>query len=74
MAGADRTPRFVAPMLATATALPTEAERWAYEVKWDGIRVIARVAGGTLELRNRSGIDITARYPDLTGAAATGGE
>ena len=73
MPRADLTPGFVAPMLATAAALPTEEERWAYEVKWDGIRVIARVADGTLELRNRSGIDITTRYPDLAGAAALGG-
>ncbi|HEY5876942.1 MAG TPA: non-homologous end-joining DNA ligase [Ilumatobacteraceae bacterium] len=72
MPRADLMPRFVAPMLATATALPTEEERWAYEIKWDGIRVIACVAGGTLELRNRSGIDITTRYPDLAGAAEIG--
>jgi bifunctional non-homologous end joining protein LigD len=74
MARADQMPRFVAPMLATAAALPADEERWAYEVKWDGIRVIARIAGGALELRNRSGIDITTRYPDLAGAPATGGE
>ena len=74
MARAERTPRFVEPMLATAAALPTDEELWAYEVKWDGIRVIARVAGRALELSNRSGIDITTRYPDLAAGAAHCGD
>ena len=74
MARAERTPRFVEPMLATAAMLPTDEERWAYEVKWDGIRVIARVAGRALELSNRSGIDITTRYPDLAAGATHCGD
>ena len=52
-------------MLARAGPLPPEDGRWAYEVKWDGIRALAYVEGGRVELRNRSGRDITARYPEL---------
>jgi len=36
-------PDFVLPMLARLSVLPAGKEnRWAYEVKWDGVRVIAR--------------------------------
>ena len=39
--------------------------RWAYEIKWDGVRAIAFVEGGRLRLQARSGRDITPRYPEL---------
>ncbi|MFE9832281.1 ATP-dependent DNA ligase [Streptomyces halstedii] len=62
-------PRF-APMLATPGRLPSPAvdDRWAYEVKQDGQRAVIYLPGdGTVELRARSGTDITAAYPDLAG-------
>jgi bifunctional non-homologous end joining protein LigD len=63
-------PEDVKPMLATAGDLPPDDERWAYEIKWDGVRAIAYVQGGRLELRARSGRDISARYPELRPLAA----
>jgi len=67
------TPRFVEPMLATAASLPLDEARWSFEVKWDGVRVIARIAEGRLELRSRRGGEVTPRYPELaSGAAALG--
>ncbi|MEU1126606.1 non-homologous end-joining DNA ligase [Streptomyces sp. NPDC005899] len=69
-------PRF-APMLATPGTLPPAAtdDQWAYEVKQDGQRALVYLPGdGSVELRARSGTDITAAYPDLTAlGAATGG-
>ncbi len=55
------------PMLATAGELPAADEEgaWGYEFKWDGVRAIARVRGGRLELSSRKGTDITVRYPEL---------
>src|ERR687893_709906 len=44
--------------------------RWAFEIKWDGVRAIAFVQGGRLVLRARSGRDITPRYPELRPLAA----
>ena len=42
-------PTRVAPMMATlADALPADDERWAYEMKWDGVRAVVNVEGGTL--------------------------
>ncbi|WP_203916159.1 non-homologous end-joining DNA ligase [Rugosimonospora africana] len=51
-------------MLATAGPLPS-GPGWAYEFKWDGVRVIATVERGTLRLRARSGAEVTAAYPEL---------
>jgi len=33
------------PMMAVPGALPS-GEGWAYEMKWDGVRVIAEIADG----------------------------
>jgi bifunctional non-homologous end joining protein LigD len=50
------------PMLATlAERLPSGAG-WLYEVKWDGYRAIARVAGGTATLTSRAANDLTSRF------------
>lgn len=57
------------PMLATAAdpvkGLPGDSERWAYEVKWDGMRVLADVHNGVIRLYSRTERDITASFPEL---------
>ncbi|WP_020573865.1 non-homologous end-joining DNA ligase [Actinopolymorpha alba] len=62
---------YIAPMLATPGAMPRPADeqRWAFEMKWDGVRAIAYAAGGRLALRGRSGRDFTSTYPELSGLA-----
>ncbi|HCS60549.1 MAG TPA: ATP-dependent DNA ligase [Microbacterium sp.] len=40
------------------------------EIKWDGIRALGTWADGHMRLHARSGTDITARYPELTGDGA----
>ena len=62
-------PRDVRPMLATAGALPPDDPAWAYEVKWDGVRVIAAVQAGSVVLTSRVGNDVTGGYPELAGLA-----
>ncbi|MEU7733193.1 ATP-dependent DNA ligase [Streptomyces sp. SID4928] len=55
-------------MLATPGALPSSAveDGWAFEVKQDGQRAMVYLPGdGTVLVRSRSGVDITAAYPDL---------
>ena len=55
-----------APMLAKpCAALPSETGDFAAEVKWDGIRAMAYVNQGTVQIVSRSGLDITFRYPEL---------
>ncbi len=56
----------VEPMLATLTDRPFSDPNWLFEIKWDGVRALARIENGTLALRSRNGIDITKRYPELT--------
>jgi bifunctional non-homologous end joining protein LigD len=46
-----------------------DAGAWA-EVKWDGMRALGVWNGSRLRLYARSGTDITARYPELTGLDA----
>jgi bifunctional non-homologous end joining protein LigD len=58
-------PERIAPMLARTGELPGDDEHWAYEIKWDGVRAIAYVGGGSIRLEARSGRDITPRYPEL---------
>jgi bifunctional non-homologous end joining protein LigD len=57
------------PMLATAGSLPADDANWAYEMKWDGIRAIAHVAGHGVTLLGRTGRDLSASYPELAGMA-----
>jgi bifunctional non-homologous end joining protein LigD len=52
------------PMLAITGELPT-GPGWGYEFKWDGVRAIAEVRDGSLRLWARSGVEITAAYPEL---------
>ncbi|WP_447001752.1 DNA polymerase ligase N-terminal domain-containing protein [Saccharothrix isguenensis] len=64
-------PEFVAPMLATAAAvLPGPESRFAFEFKWDGVRAVARVEGGRVQLTSRAGNDVTGTYPELQGLGA----
>ncbi|WP_184919261.1 non-homologous end-joining DNA ligase [Saccharothrix ecbatanensis] len=64
-------PEFVAPMLATAAAeLPRPESRFAFEFKWDGVRAVARVEGGRVQLTSRAGNDVTGTYPELQGLGA----
>jgi bifunctional non-homologous end joining protein LigD len=64
---ADREPmpKRVEPMLARTGPLPPDDGRWAFEVKWDGIRAIGYAEGGRLKLLSRNGNDVTPRYPEL---------
>ncbi len=64
-ASAEAMPEFVAPMLAKLSVLPLEESRWAFEVKWDGVRAIAHSEPGQLRLLSRNGNDVTGGYPEL---------
>jgi bifunctional non-homologous end joining protein LigD len=50
------------PMLATlAQSIPKEPG-WLFEIKWDGYRIIARLAGGEADLRSRKGENYVQRF------------
>jgi bifunctional non-homologous end joining protein LigD len=52
-------------MLATLAEQPFSGKAWLFEVKYDGVRVLAHRKGDAIELYGRSGQVITTRYPDL---------
>lgn len=56
------------PMLATAGPLPAGPD-WAYELKWDGVRVLADITVERLRLSSRTDADVTVAYPELRGLA-----
>jgi bifunctional non-homologous end joining protein LigD len=58
-------PQRLVPMLARAATVPEDDERWAHEIKWDGVRAIAYSRPGELHLESRNLNDITDRYPEL---------
>src|SRR3954468_3176954 len=65
-------PRFIEPMLARSGAAPGEAN-WAGEVKWDGIRLQARIEPAGVSVRSRPGRDCTDLFPELGALTALAG-
>lgn len=39
--------------------------RWIFDIKWDGVRCVAYIAGGVVRLINRKDVDVTAQYPEV---------
>ncbi|GAA4670949.1 non-homologous end-joining DNA ligase [Gordonia humi] len=55
-----------APMLAADEAIDgLTDDAWAFEGKWDGFRILARHRDGDVRLWSRSGVDMTADFPEL---------
>src|SRR5467141_3816320 len=55
----------VEPMLATLADRPFSDPNWLFEIKWDGVRALARIENDALTLRSRTGVDVAKRYPEL---------
>jgi len=56
----------VAPMLATLGSVgKLTAERYAFEGKFDGYRLLVEIDHGRLRLHSRNSNDVTAQYPQL---------
>jgi bifunctional non-homologous end joining protein LigD len=69
--GRELLPEGITPMLAKPSSLPRNTDDWAFEIKWDGVRALAAVQGGRVRLHGRSGLEMTATYPELRGLGAT---
>jgi bifunctional non-homologous end joining protein LigD len=55
----------IEPMKAKLGRLSRDDDEWAYEVKWDGVRAVARIDRGHIDLTGRNGTDFSRRYPEL---------
>jgi len=64
-------PRFIEPQLATLVERPPDSDGWVHEVKFDGYRIQAHVAGGAGVLRTRRGLDWSERFPEISREAAS---
>lgn len=62
-------PKDLSPMLATLGTLPPAKDdaKWAYEMKWDGMRAIVRIDGGRITLHSRNDRDVTVSFPEIRG-------
>src|SRR5450759_4088958 len=60
------------PMLASAGSVIPRGPEWMHEIKWDGMRVLADVAGGRLRLSSRNENDVTFTFPELSTLAGPG--
>lgn len=72
LTGARRTPMPTKPkpQLATPSNTPPEGTDWFHEVKFDGYRLSIVHKGESIKVLSRSGLDWSAKFPDL--AAAVG--
>jgi bifunctional non-homologous end joining protein LigD len=58
-------PSFVEPQLSRLLQRPPDLEGWGHEVKLDGYRTQARVAGGRAIIRTRKGLDWSGQFPEI---------
>ena len=63
--GFEPLPARLVPMLAVEGPLPADPGEWAFEFKWDGIRVLVWVDGGRARAVSRGGNEITGSFPEL---------
>jgi bifunctional non-homologous end joining protein LigD len=61
-------------MLTSPGPLPISenGQNWMYEVKWDGMRVLAGTLSGRVRLTSRSELDVTARFREVAESTALG--
>ena len=69
-AGAVKLPPFVAPQLATLVDAPPTSGDWVHEIKYDGYRGVTSLAGGSVIIRTRNGLDWTDKFSALVGPLA----
>ena len=63
-------PRFRPPQLAVLSTTPPSGPDWLHEIKFDGYRVLAAMAGGSAKLHTRSGLDWTGKFRGVAEAVA----
>jgi bifunctional non-homologous end joining protein LigD len=63
-------PDFVAPQLATLVDRPPDGAGWVHEIKFDGYRLLARIADGHARLITRNRNDWTEKFQVLANRIA----
>ena len=63
-------PDFIAPQLAKSLEKPPAGAGWAHEIKFDGYRMQLRTVDGKATLFSRSGLDWSAKFPEIVRSGA----
>lgn len=58
-------PKTLDPMKAQLADVAFDNERWLFEVKWDGIRLVTFIDGDKVTLQTRAGRSVNEEYPQL---------
>src|SRR3979490_2270661 len=66
---AGRRPALLAAMEARSVDTIPRGAEWQYEPKWDGFRCLLSRQDGNIDLRSKSGEDLTRYFPELVEAA-----
>ncbi len=61
-------PRFIVPMKPKLLEQPPASGDWIYELKFDGIRLIAVKDGAKVNLISRNGNELAGRFPEVAAA------
>jgi bifunctional non-homologous end joining protein LigD len=65
-----KAPPNIAPQLASTAAQAPIGDDWLHEIKFNGYRMLATIRGGKTQLRSRTGLDWTVKFPELAQALA----
>jgi bifunctional non-homologous end joining protein LigD len=68
MARPSKVPKPLQPMLATLIDAPFDDPAWAFETKWDGFRMVARIEKHRVTLYSRSGLIVSDNYQPIAKA------
>jgi len=63
-------PEKLVPQLASQADSAPDGPEWLHEIKYDGYRLLARIARGAARLVTRNGLEWTAKFPALARALA----
>ncbi|WP_341679349.1 DNA ligase D [Niveibacterium sp. SC-1] len=66
-------PKTLSPQLATLASDVPKSGGWRFELKFDGYRILARIADGAAQLFTRNGHDWSAKMPQLVEALSASG-
>jgi len=64
-------PRWVPPQLCRPVEIAPSGPQWLHEIKLDGFRMAARIAGARVQLLTRTALDWSDKYPSVIAALAT---
>lgn len=57
--------QFIVPMMAKLHDTPFDDPEWIFEIKWDGYRAVADIAGKETKLYSRNGLSFAKQYSEV---------